>query len=283
LQTGPGTTAVAGAGPSTTAATATGDTVNSPENVTFYYEGGVFHVTHISAGGGNYVVAVDISNPTQHDFDPGDGDLVLTDGQNPVTPTVDPSIADIPAGASASGNLTFIIPSGFDVAKAMLIAGQSGSETTADIPLGSSRLGSGGTAQLLDPIAATSLGHPTSVGPDRITLTAGLLRFDDPVEQQQAPAGQAIVELTYRFACNETESCQIEGSSFLLTPAGGSAAGSSGSSVNANVDAGATAGGFELFFSVPYSAAGVRSYTLALAYQDNNGNKFSARIPVSFG
>jgi Protein kinase domain len=256
-------------------AVAGGDAVNSPENVTFYYEGGVFRITHISAGGGNYVIAVDISNPTQEVFDTGVGQFVLTDGQSPVTPTLGGSISSVPSGASASGTMTFEIPTGFDPAKATLTAGETGREETVDIPIGS-----GGKSRLLSPTAATSLAGPTSVGPDRITLTAGELRFDDPVEQVQAPAGQAIVQLTYKFACQESESCLVDSSSFLLTPEGGPAAGSSGSSMTANVDAGATAGGFDLFFPVP---VGVHSYTLALTYEDNNDQSFTVRIPVAFG
>ncbi len=245
-----------------------------PENFTFYYEGASFHVTRAGDQDGNVVLSVEVTNPTVSGENLSAGDFVLSDGTTPLTASLSSSIGDVPPGASGVGQITFQVPTGFDAAAAVLTVGPPGVDQVV-VPFSSPS-----RAQLLTPVPIALSGRSTVLGPDKVTLTAAELRFDDPTSQDQVSAGQALVELVYDLTCGETSPCELDSSDFLLASPAGTSSGTTGSSQNATVDADATAGNFILFFQVPYPTAASGAYTVKVSYEDNAGTTLTAGIPV---
>jgi hypothetical protein len=245
-----------------------------PENFTFYYEGASFHVTGAEDKGGNVVLSAEVTNPTADPESLYESDFVLSDGTTPVTSSVSASISSLPAGASGMGQITFQVPADFDAADTVLTVGPPSVDQVV-VPFSSPA-----KARLLTPVPIRLSSKPTALGPDAITLTGAELRFDDPTNQNQASAGQALVEMGYNFTCEESQSCAVGSSQFLLVSPTGTSSGSTGSSDNASIDAGATAGNFVLFFQVPYpTEAG--TYEVKVAYVDNAGKTLNASIPIT--
>ena len=247
--------------------------LNETEDLSFYFEGESAHLTHVGVVNGVYVITASFSNPSEETGMIQDDDLVLSDGRTSVTATLDSSLDDLPAGGSGQGDITFQIPSGFDATHAVLTVGDPTVQQVV-IPFAAPS-----RSRLLTPTAIRPLGSAV-LGPDKVTLTSGVLRFDNPTTQEQADAGHAIADFSYNFTCGESNPCEIDGSAFLLAiPNGTSVQTTDGTSLH-SIASGATGDDLGLYFEFPYPAGRSGSYAVRVTYENEENQTFTETIPV---
>jgi len=247
--------------------------LNENEDLPFYFEGESADLTHIGVVNGMYVITASFSNPTEETGMIQDDDLVLSDGRTSVTATLDSSLDDLPAGGSGQGDITFQIPSGFDATRAVLTVGDPTVQQVV-IPFAAPS-----RSRLLMPTAIRALGSAV-LGPDKVTLTSGVLRFDNPTTQEQADAGHAIADFSYNFTCGESNPCEIDGSAFLLAVPNGTSVQTTDGTGLYSIASGATSDDLGLYFEFPYPARGSGSYAVRITYENEENQTFTETIPV---
>lgn len=170
---------------------------------TVWYEGFIIHVASAAATlderGGPVEVRVVLENPNEEDSDL-DARVLLQVGDDASTPPVamsrDSKIPTVPAHASAAAVLTYELQGVASVEDAVLLIGEA-PDHVARIPL----TPAGGTATTLEPVALTVSGR-RDAGSLRITLRAGLVRWDLPDWSQELPADVEAITLTYDATYN---------------------------------------------------------------------------------
>ena len=161
---------------------------------TVWYEGLEVEIVSVTATldsrGGPVGVLLRMDNPTSEDSTL-DGDVTLVVGTVRAAPTRDSAIPQVPAQGSAAATLMFELQGIESIGQAVLEIG-TGPLHVARIPI----TPFGGLAVIYEPVELALSGSATA-GTLKLTLRAGLIRWDLPDWSQELDASLQALTLTY--------------------------------------------------------------------------------------
>jgi hypothetical protein len=161
---------------------------------TVWYEGLTITIVSVTATldkrGGPVEVLLRMNNPTDQDGSL-DGAVTLIVGTVRADPTRESEIPEVPAGGSAAATLTYDLQGISSIDQAVLEIG-AGPLHVARVPVTSS----GGSVVDFEPIELALTGSATASSL-KLTLHAGLLRWDLPDWSQELDASLQALTLTY--------------------------------------------------------------------------------------
>lgn len=132
----------------------------------------------------------------------------------------------VPGGLSSTGSVVYIVEPGFDLDNAELVVGREG-EQRASVPLGS-----GGELVALAP-AEVDLTGELSMELIDIAFTSADLRYDIPINYEQAPEGKIALTINFDVTSRRDGNWNMFADDFALIVPDGTAIAADGSLLNA--------------------------------------------------
>lgn len=132
----------------------------------------------------------------------------------------------VPGGLSSAGTVEYIVEPGFDFDNAELVVGREG-EQQARVPLGS-----GGELVALAP-AEVDLTGDLSMELIDIAFTSADLRYDIPINYEQAPEGKIALTINFDLTSRRDGNWNMFADDFALIVPDGTATAADGSLLNA--------------------------------------------------